>query len=135
MLNRWTISVAFFAMTSVAIAEPYKEVTIGLPVPSLEKAIVWYLSLLGPDVEMISPAPSVVEFKIAPSVWLQLFEVDNQEQSDAVIRFSVDDFEATQQALMAVEINSGDAVIIPDIVTFSEFTDPFGNALGLYSVP
>ncbi|WP_281275451.1 hypothetical protein [Litoreibacter halocynthiae] len=32
-------------------------------------------------------------------------------------------------------INTGDAIDIPGVVTYSEFADPFGNALGLYDLP
>lgn len=135
MLKKICFAAALSAIAGTAVAEPFDEVTVGLPVPSLAEAVIWYTSFLGPDVEIIQPVPGVAEFKIAPGVWLQLFEVDDPQQSNGIIRFSVDDFEATQTALMAVEISTGDAIAIPDIVTFSEFADPFGNALGLYSVP
>lgn len=135
MFKKIGLAFVFSAVASVALAAPFDEVTVGLPVPSLDAAVTWYATLLGPGVEMIQPAPGIAEFKIAPSVWLQLFEVDVLQPSNGIIRFSVEDFEATQKALAAADINIGDAIAIPDVVTFSEFTDPFGNALGFYSIP
>lgn len=129
------ISAALLVMTSVAAAEPFNEVTISLPVPSLADAEAWYTKLLGPDVEIARPVPSIVEFKVAPGVWLQLFEVAAQQPTSAIVRFSVDDFSATQSALLAAGINSGEAITIPDVVTYSEFADPYGNSLGLYALP
>lgn len=34
-----------------------------------------------------------------------------------------------------VGINTGEAIEIPSVVTYSEFSDPDGNALGLYALP
>ncbi|MEQ1900081.1 MAG: VOC family protein [Devosia sp.] len=129
------VSAIFLGLAGAATAEPFEEVTIGLPVPALSEAEAWYASFLGPDVEFIHPVPGIVEFKIAPGVWLQLFETADQEAASSVVRFSVTDFEAAQSARAGVGIETGEAVIVPDAVTFSEFSDPYGNALGLYSVP
>jgi predicted enzyme related to lactoylglutathione lyase len=51
------------------------------------------------------------------------------------LRFLVDDIAAAQATLTSVGINSGEAIEVPGLVTFSEFTDPDGNALGLYDLP
>ena len=41
MLGLSRISKAFRVMTDVASAEPFDEVTIGLPMPSFEDAVAW----------------------------------------------------------------------------------------------
>lgn len=92
-------------------------------------------NFLGADTKTIRPVPGVVEFKVAPGVWLQLFEADEQQLSEAIVRFLVDDMAVAQDRRADLGINTGEAVEIPNVVAFSEFTDPFGNALGLYDLP
>ena len=53
------------APVALALSQPFDEITIGIPVPSLESAGALYRGSLGPDVEMIEPAPGIVEFKSA----------------------------------------------------------------------
>ena len=129
------VAVALLAMPNFAVAEPFQEVTVGVPVASIVDAEAWYLNLLGSDVEILRPFPGVVEFKVAPGVWLQIFEADEQQESGAVVRFLVDDIAASQVRHANVGINSGEGIEIPNVVSFSEFTDPDGNALGLYDLP
>lgn len=128
-------SVIFLAMAGVAAAEPFEEITVGVPVSSLSQAEKWYINFLGTDTETIRPAPDIVEFKAAPGVWLQIYETGDQRPSATIIRFLVEDMTAAQAARAKVGINTGEAIKIPNVVTFSEFTDPFGNALGLYALP
>jgi len=128
-------SAVCIAMTGLALAEPFQEVTVGVPVASIAKAEAWYLNLLGSDVEVIKPFPGVVEFKVAPGVWLQIFEADDQQPTGAIVRFLVDDMNAAQGQRTNVGINTGEAIEVPSVVTFSEFSDPDGNALGLYALP
>lgn len=128
-------SAVCLAMTGLALAEPFQEITVGVPVASIAKAEAWYLNLLGSDVEVIKPSPGVVEFKVAPGVWLQIFEADDQQPTGAIVRFLVDDMSAAQGQRTNVGINTGEAIEVPSVVTFSEFSDPDGNALGLYALP
>ena len=135
MSNSIIVFIISLLLTVPVSADTFKEVTIGLPVSSLNEAERWYSQFIGAEVEMIRPAEGIAEFKIAPGVWLQLFVVDHKESANSVIRFSVDDFVSAQQIRSVVGIKTGEAITIPDVVTFSEFNDPFGNALGFYSVP
>lgn len=128
-------SVALVATTGFASAEPFREITVGVPVSSIAEAETWYLNFLGADTEIMRPFPGVVEFKVAPDTWVQLFEVENQQPSGAVIRFLVDDMEAAQSARFDRGIDTGESIEVPGVVTYSEFADPFGNALGLYDLP
>ncbi|WP_245989924.1 VOC family protein [Litoreibacter meonggei] len=126
---------ALLASTSFASAEPFGEVTVGVPVSSIAEAETWYLNFLGAETEIMRPFPGVVEFKVAPDTWVQLFEVENQQPSGAIIRFLVEDMADAQRERAELGINTGDAIDIPGVVTYSEFADPFGNALGLYDLP
>jgi len=129
------ISVALVATTSFASAEPFREITVGVPVSSIAEAETWYLNFLGADTEVMRPVPGVVEFKVGPDTWVQLFETESQQPSGAIIRFLVDDMGAAQSARSDRGIVTGEPIEIPGVVTYSEFADPFGNALGLYDLP
>jgi predicted enzyme related to lactoylglutathione lyase len=52
-----------------------------------------------------------------------------------VVRFLVDDIDASQRERAVFGISTGEAMEIPSIVTYSEFADPDRNALGLYDLP
>ncbi|MGJ8629155.1 MAG: VOC family protein [Sulfitobacter sp.] len=132
------LAIAFFVSALIggsATAEPFKEVTVGVPVTSIADAEAWYLNLFGKDVEILRPDAGVVEFKVSPDVWFQIFETDVKKETDSVIRFKVDNVEVFQQEAAKTGIDTGEAIAVPEIVTFSEFSDPDGNALGLYSLP
>lgn len=129
-------SAAFFlAMIGSASAEPFQEVTVGVPVANMADAEAWYAKFFGPNAEVTRPVPGITEFKVAPGVWIQLFEAKDTVASKPVIRFLVDDMAASQAAHAKANINSGKAIEVPGVVTYSEFNDPFGNALGLYDLP
>jgi predicted enzyme related to lactoylglutathione lyase len=135
-MGRILKSVAILVTMAGAVsAEPYQEITVGLPVANLAEAEIWYAKFLGSNVKVVRPVPGVTEFKIAPGVWLQLFESEGQAASEPVVRFKVDDIAAVQRALTSAKINSGEAIDVPGVVTYSEFNDPFGNNLGLYDLP
>lgn len=129
------VLIAFTLMTGSASAEPFQEVTVGMPVASISEAEAWYTKFLGPDVETLRPVPGVVEFKVAPNVWLQIFEDDGQSASEPSVRFLVDDMQATQQANAGAGIDTGKAIEVPGVVTYSDFADLDGNALGFYDLP
>lgn len=135
MLKSAATLMAFTLIAGSASAEPFKEVTVGVPVASVAKAEEWYLKMLGSDVEVLRPVPGVVEFKVAPNVWFQIFESDGQQPSKTTVRFLVDDMQTTQASIAQAGIDTGEAITVPDVVTYSEFADPDGNALGLYDLP
>jgi len=128
------VCLTFLAMTGFATAEPFQEITVGVPVASITEAEAWYLNLFGSDTEVIRPAPGVVEFKVAPDVWFQIFEPDGQQPSGTIVRFLVDDIEVAQGERAEVGIDTGEAIYVPNVVAYSEFTDPDGNALGLVAL-
>ncbi len=125
-----------FMLGSTAMAsEPFKEMTVGVPVKSITEAEAWYKNFLGSDVEIMRPVPGVIELKASNGVWIQLFEVEDPASAGAILRFLVDDMESAQAARAAHNIDTGEAVVVPEVVTFSEFADPDGNGLGFYALP
>lgn len=128
-------STALLLTAGFAFAEPFEEVVVGVSVSSIVDAEAWYLSFLGSEVKVIRPFPGVVEFMIAPGVWYQIFEIENHQPSGSIVRFLVDDMAASQAEWLEAGIDTGEAIEVPNVVTYSEFTDPDGNALGLYELP
>ncbi len=128
-------SAAFLMMTKFASAERFEEVTVGVPVSSVANAEAWYLDFFGHDTEVLRPVPGVVEFNIAPGFWFQIFETNDPQPSAATVRFLVDDIGVSQAEWAEVGIKTGEPVHVPDVVTFTEFSDPDGNPLGLYDLP
>lgn len=55
--------------------------------------------------------------------------------SEVTIGAPVKSIEETQRTGAGVSINMGEAIAIPDVITFSEFSDPDKNVLGLYELP
>ena len=135
MRGLYTSSIALLLTVSFASAEPFQEITVGVPVSSITEAEAWYLGFFGADTEVIKPVPGVVEFKVAPDVWFQIYENEGHQPSGAVVRFLVDDMATSQANWADAGIDTGEAIQIPNVVTYSEFTDPDGNALGLYDLP
>lgn len=89
MRMAFKVGAVLLATAGFASAEPFGEVTVGVPVSSLVDAEVWYGKFLGPDVEVLKPDAGILEYKAAPGVWLQLYEVSGQP-SVSVVRFLVE---------------------------------------------
>ncbi|MCF4099733.1 VOC family protein [Maritalea mediterranea] len=135
-MRKFAFSILFgLALTASGSAQGFGEATVALPVTSLDEAKAWYGDFLGPDAEMIEPAPGVVELRATPHMWLQLYETEQMPETGAVIRFLVEDMDAAQAKFAEKGIDVGEAIEVPGIVIYSEFTDPFGNGMGLYDLP
>lgn len=133
MKRKAMIIAALLLGPTVAVADTFKEVTVGIPVPSISDAEEWYGKFFGADTEVMRPVPGVVEYHAAPGVWVQIYE--GPQISAGAVRFLVDDIDSTQQAFSEAGIDTGEAIEVPGVVTYSEFVDPFGNNLGFYDLP
>lgn len=108
-------------------------VTVGLPVPDLNRSIEWYRKLLG-DLEELSPAEGIWEVYVTPSFTLQLFEMDFQESSMKNIGFESMDIEASHKLVSGLGVTVKEIETVPDTVRYFEFSDPFGNLLSFYEI-
>ncbi len=115
---------------------PGHEITVGVPVPDLERAVDWYTQVVGRPLETISPMEGIMELQVAPGAWLQLFQesAESFEASRAVMRFKTDGIERDATRLRAAGIEIGEVTHIPGVVFFAEFNDPFGNPVSLYQL-
>lgn len=120
---------------SPTTAGPSAEVTIGVPVANVERAVSWYRVVLGRDVETLTPVEGIVELHVAEGAWLQLMPPEGAvPPSPTIVRFATEDIDADARRLADAGIDIGEVVRIPGVVAFAELTDPFGNAVGLYEV-
>lgn len=115
---------------------PGHEITVGVPVPDLERAVDWYTQVVGRPLETMSPMEGIMELQVAPGAWLQLFQepAESFEASRAVIRFKTEGIERDATRLRATGIEVGEITHIPGVVFFAEFSDPFGNPVSLYQL-
>lgn len=110
-----------------------KSLTVGLPVIDMCKAIEWYRRLLG-DCKEIYPAEGVMEFELTPRFWLQLFKSELSPPSRVIVRIGVVDIEGEHKRLMSLGIDASPIEVVPGVVRYFNFKDPFGNMLGMYQV-
>ena len=108
-------------------------VTVGVPVPDLEKSIEWYRKLLG-DLESFSPTEGIWEICVTSSFTLQLFELESEESSMKNIGFESTDIEESHRLVTTLGVTVKEIETVPDTVRYFEFSDPFGNLLSFYQV-
>lgn len=110
-----------------------KSVTIGLPVPELEKATEWYREILG-NPEIISPAPGVSELSLTSTSWLQLFQVEANQSNPTILRFESNDIKASHELALKYGNQVGNIETVPSVISYFEFRDPYGNMLSFYEL-
>lgn len=111
----------------------FKSMTVGIPVPNLERAVAWYRRLLGGAAE-INPAPGVWEFRVTSSAWLQLLEGREDAANAAVVRIETDDVETTHAFVAGLGAEVNEIHTVPGAVRYFESSDPFGNRLSFYEM-
>ena len=120
----------------VQSSPPGHEITVGVPVPDLARAVDWYTQVVGRPLETVTPMEGIMELHVAPGSWLQLFQepADTFEASRTVMRFKTEGIEQDATRLRAKGIEIGEVTHIPGVVLFAEFNDPFGNPVSLYQL-
>ncbi|WP_253867599.1 VOC family protein [Mycobacterium sp. GA-1285] len=85
----------------------------------------WYSDVIGrePDLE---PIEGVAEWQIAATAWLQLME-DHARAGRSAVRIGVDDLDAQIAELADRGIETGEVVVIADLVRVVDVLDPDGN--------
>lgn len=86
----------------------------------------------GPDT---APLDDFLEWQICPGAWLQISTGhDRPGANNARVRLEVDHIETAVKRLTAAKVPVGDIVVIQDVVSFANFSDNWGNALGFYQL-
>ena len=107
--------------------------TFELQVGDLAAARAFYTELLGRPPEL-EPGEGLLEWAVVPGqeTWLQVATVGTPQPLLARLRFAVRDLPAAREALLAVGVEASAAESVPDVVSWCDVDDPWGNRLGLY---
>lgn len=86
----------------------------------------------GPDA---APMDDFLEWQVGRGTWLQISTShDRPGANNARVRFECRDLDAAVGRLLDVGVPMGEAVTVPDVVRFANFSDDWGNALGFYQL-
>ena len=86
----------------------------------------------GPDT---APLDDFLEWQICSGAWLQISTGhDRPGANNARVRLEVDHIETAVKRLTTAKVPVGEIVVIQDVVSFANFSDNWGNALGLYQL-
>ena len=86
----------------------------------------------GPDT---APLDDFLEWQICPGSWLQISTGhDRPGANNARVRLEVDNIEVSVKRLTGAKVPVGEVVVIQDVVSFVNFSDNWGNALGFYQL-
>lgn len=108
--------------------------TIALNAGDFTEVLDFYTQVFahGPDT---APLDDFLEWQICPGAWLQISTGhDRPGANNARVRLEVADIQAAVQRLTAYKVPVGEIVVIQDVVSFANFSDNWGNALGYYQL-
>ncbi|MFV9636769.1 VOC family protein [Mycobacterium neumannii] len=107
------------------MAGTFNDVAAVVATGDFAAALSWYYQLMGrgPDLE---PIEGVAEWQIAATAWLQLIE-DHTRAGRSAVRIGVDDLDAQIAELRQLDIDTGEVVVIADLVKVVDVVDPDGN--------
>ena len=106
-------------------------VTMQVRADDLGAAIRWYSALLGRPSDD-EPGPGLAEWEIMPNCWLQVAE-GAPAPGNGPLHLGVADIEADRERLeQALHVSISPIERIEGEVAWCNFTDSFGNRLGLF---
>lgn len=108
-------------------------VQVYVPASDLGSARRFYVSLFGrePDFE---PHDDFLEWAIIPrqETWFQLVGSENFSALTNRVRFRVEDIHAAVAFVDQLGVERSKPSLLPNVVAFFDFSDPWGNRLGYY---
>lgn len=107
------------------MAGKFNDVAAVVATADIVAARSWYCEVMGrgPDLE---PIDGVAEWQITATAWLQLME-DHTRAGRSAVRIGVDDLDAQITELARLGIDTGEVVVIADLVKVVDVVDPDGN--------
>lgn len=108
--------------------------TIALNAGDFTEVLDFYTQVFGhgPDT---APLDDFLEWQICPGAWLQISTGhDRPGANNARVRLEVEHIETAVKRLTTAEVPVGDIVVVQDVVSFANFSDNWGNALGYYQL-
>lgn len=109
-------------------------ITIALNAGDFTEVLDFYTQVFGhgPDT---APLDDFLEWQICPGSWLQISTGhDRPGANNARVRLKVEHIETSVKRLTDHTVPVGDIVVIQDVVSFANFSDDWGNALGYYQL-
>jgi glyoxylase I family protein len=100
-----------------------------VPVSDIDAAGTWYESLIGRQADN-NPMPTLVEWQLVDSGWLQVF-VDADRAGSGLLNFAVDNLEHHIAELRLRGLRPGEIVDANKGVRLSTISDPDGNTITL----
>lgn len=110
--------------------ENFSSVTFQVKIPNFKNGLAWYIKLLDRKPNFI-PHEGFAEWEIAPSAWLQVGE--GTPEIGRPIRFGVEDIKKERERITnELNVKVSKIVLVPGVVLWCDFLDPFGNKLGFF---
>lgn len=106
---------------------PITHVLAVAPVTDIDRSAAWYGRLLGRP-ESARPMPSLADFAVTDSGWLQVF-LDPSRAGRAQINFAVDDFAVTRDRLASDGFDVSQESAGSSGVRLLPLADPDGNVV------
>lgn len=114
--------------------EDVRGMTIALNAGNFTEVLDFYTRVFGhgPDT---APLDDFLEWQICRGTWLQISTGhDRPGANNARVRLEVDHIETAVKRLTDIDVPVGEIVVISDVVSFANFSDNWGNALGYYQL-
>lgn len=108
--------------------------TIALNAGRFPEVLDFYTRVFGrgPDT---APLDDFLEWQICSGSWLQLSTGhDRPGANNARVRLEVQGIAIAVERLTSTDVPVGETVVIQDVVSFANFSDHWGNALGFYQL-
>jgi len=99
------------------------------PVTDLAVARSWYQRLFGAEATN-NPMPTLVEWQVTDSGWVQVF-TDAERAGTAAVNLAVADLDAAVEELRGRGLATGDILTADKGVRLCSLTDPDGNTVTL----
>lgn len=106
--------------------------TIAIRVGHTARALSFYSGVLGRGPDYVAH-DDFHEWEICGRAWLQVSSGhESPIPTSSRVRFEVADIAAEIERLRGLGVEVADPTTLPDVAVFTDFTDPWGNRLGLY---
>lgn len=106
--------------------------TIAVQVGNTAQALSFYSVVLGRDPDYVAH-DDFHEWEICERAWLQVSSGhESPKAASSRLRFEVADIAAEIERLRRLGLEVAEATTLAQVAVFTDFTDPWGNRLGLY---
>jgi catechol 2,3-dioxygenase-like lactoylglutathione lyase family enzyme len=105
--------------------------TLAVGVGDMAKARAFYDRLFGREPDFVPDDGDLQEYETSPGAWFQITTTLEPGKMQRV-RFGVPDLAVARAALLADGVAVTEAEEVDEVLRWCDFTDPFGNPLGIF---